>query len=60
MFPSIRSAFSAIIHTETIPEQVIIRGKANGKVVSFRVDVETAKFGRQLTEPPFIHTLAAH
>lgn len=60
MSPSIRSVFFAIIHTETVPKQVIIRGKANGEVVSFRVDVETAKFGRQLTEPPFIHTLAAH
>jgi hypothetical protein len=60
MTPSIRSVFFAIIHTETVPEQVIIQGKANGKVVSFRVDVETAIFGRQLTEPPFIHTLAAH
>jgi len=61
MSPSIRSVFFAIIHTKTVPKEVIIRGKANGQDVSFRVDVESAKFGRQLTDPPlFIHTLAAH
>ncbi len=59
MSPSIRSVFFAIIHTETVPKQVIIRGKVNEKDVSFHVDVESAKFGR-LAEPPFIHTLAAH
>jgi len=60
MSPSIRSIYFAIIHTKTVPKQVVIRGIANGKDVSFRVDVESAKFGRQLTEPPFIHTLTAH
>lgn len=55
-----RSAFFAIIQIETIPEQVVIRGKADGRDVSFPVDVETAKFGRQLSEPPFFHTLVAH
>ena len=57
---SFRSVFFAIIHTETVPKQVIISGKADGKELSFQVDVESAKFGRQLSEPPFIHTLAAH
>jgi hypothetical protein len=40
-----------------IPEQMLVRGKADGKDVSFRVDVESTTFGRQ---PPFIPTPAAH
>ena len=47
------------MHTETIPKRVIIRGKANGKDVFISVDVESAKFSRKLSGPPFIHTLAA-
>jgi hypothetical protein len=57
---SIRSVFFAIIHTKAVPKQVVIQGKANDQDVSFHVDVESAKFGRQLAQPPFIHTLAAH
>lgn len=60
MSPSMRSVFFAIIHTDTVPKQLIIRGKADSKDVSFHVDVESAKFGRQLAEPSFIHALAAH
>ncbi|KAF9654277.1 hypothetical protein BDM02DRAFT_77575 [Thelephora ganbajun] len=60
MYPSSRSVFFAIVPTETAPKQVVIHGKANGKDVSIRVDVESAKFSRRLSEPPFIHTLAAH
>ena len=60
VYPSSRSLYFAIIPTNTVPKQVIIRGKANGKDVFIRVDVESAKFGRKFLEPPFIHTLAAH
>lgn len=59
-----RSLYFAIISAETVPKQVVIRGKANGKEVFIRVDVENAKLGRRisdppLSDPPFIHTLAA-
>ena len=60
-YPSTPSIYFAIINTRTVPKQVVIRGKADGKDVSIRVDVESVKFGRKLfSEPPFIHTLAAH
>ena len=57
--PFTPSIYFAIIHTETIPRRVIIRGKANGKDVFISVDVESAKFSRKLSGPPFIHTLTA-
>ena len=60
VYPSDRSLYFAIISTTTIPKQVIVRGKVDGKEVLMRVDVESAKFGRRISEPPFIHTLAAH
>ena len=60
VYPSSRSLYFAIIPTNTVPRQVVVRGKANGKDVFIRVDVESAKFGSKLSEPPFIHTLAAH
>lgn len=60
MYPSTRSMFFAILHTRTVPNQVVIRGKVDGKDVSIRVDVESTKFGRKLSEPPLIHTLAAN
>jgi len=60
MYPFSRSVYFAIIPTDAIPNQVVIRGKANGKDVSIHVDVESMKFGRRMSEPPFIHTLAAH
>jgi hypothetical protein len=60
MYSSSRSLFFAIIRTKNVPEQVVIRGRANGEDVSIRVDVESMKFGRQLSDPPFIHTLAAN
>ena len=60
VYPFSRSLYFAIIPTNTIPKQVVIRGKANGKDVFIHVDVESMKFGRKISEPPFIHTLAAH
>lgn len=60
VYPFSRSLYFAIISTETVPKQVIIQGKADGKEVLIRVDVESAKFGRRFSDPPFIHTLAAH
>lgn len=60
MYPSSRSVLFAIIHTRAVPKQVVVRGKVDGKDVFIRVDVESAKFGRQLSKPPFIHTLAAN
>lgn len=60
VYPFSRSLYFAIISSETVPRQVVVRGKANGKEVVMRVDVESAKFGRKLSEPPFIHTLTAH
>ena len=60
VYPFSRSLYFAIISTEAVPKQVIIRGKADGKEVLIHVDVESAKFGRRFSEPPFIHTLAAH
>ena len=60
VYPFSRSLYLAIISTETVPKQVIIQGKADGKEVLIRVDVESAKFGRRFSDPPFIHTLAAH
>ena len=60
MRPSTRSVFFAIIRTKTAPKQVVIRGKVDGKEESIRVDVESVKFGHRLSEPPFIHTLAAN
>lgn len=60
MYPSSRALFFAIIRTKSIPKQVVIRGKVDGKEVSIRVDVESSKFGRRLSDPPFIHTLAAN
>jgi hypothetical protein len=60
MYPSHRTVFFAIVHTKTTPKQVIIRGKVDGKDESICVDVESVKFGRRLSEPPFIHTLAAN
>ena len=59
VYPFIRSMYFAIIPTNTVPKRVIIRGKANGKEVLIHVDVESVKFGHKLSEPPFIHTLAA-
>jgi len=60
VYPFTRSVYTAIISTDTVPRQVVIRGKANGEDVLFHVDVESMKFGRRMSEPPFIHTLAAH
>ena len=60
VFPFSRSVYFAIIPTDAVPKQVVIRGKANGRDVSIHVDVESMKFGRRASEPPFIHTLAAH
>ena len=60
MYPSTRSIFFAIIHSEAVPKQVVVSGKVDGKDVSIRVDVESTKFGRKLSEPPLIHTLAAN
>ena len=60
VYPFTRSVYFAIIPTDTVPRQVVIRGKANGKDVSIHVDVESMKFGRRMSEPPFIHALAAH
>jgi hypothetical protein len=60
LYPSSRSVYFAIMPANTAPKQVVIRGKANGTDVLIRVDVESMKFGRKLSEPPFIHTLAAH
>jgi hypothetical protein len=54
--PSVRSVFFAIIHSETVPEQVVVRGKADGKDVPFRVDVESMTFGRQLPSRPSTHS----
>lgn len=56
----VRSVYFAIIPTETVPKQVVIRGKADGKEVLIHVDVESTKFGHGPSGPPFIHTLAAH
>ena len=58
-YPFIRSVYFAIIATKTVPKQVVIRGKVDGKEEFIHVDVESTKFGRKLSEPPFIHTLAA-
>jgi hypothetical protein len=60
VYPFSRSLYFAIISGKTVPRQVVVRGKANGNEVVMRVDVESAKFGRKLSEPPFIHTLTAH
>ena len=60
VYPFSRSIYFAIIHTDTVPRQVVIRGNANGEEVFIHVDVESVKFGRRMSEPPFIHTLAAH
>lgn len=60
MYPSSRSVFFAIIHTKAAPKQVVIRGKVDGKDESILVEVESMKFGGRLSEPPFIHTLAAN
>lgn len=60
LYPSTRSVYFAIVHTDTIPEQVVIRGKVDGKDVFISVEVESVKFGRRPSEPPFIHTLAAN
>lgn len=60
MYPSTRSIFFSILHTRAVPKQVVIHGKVDGKDVSIRVDVESTKFGRKLSEPPLIHTLAAN
>jgi len=60
VYPFTRSLYFAIIPTNTIPSRVVIRGKANGKDVFIHVDVESMKFGGRMSEPPFIHTLAAH
>ena len=59
-YPFTRSIYFAIISTDAVPKQVVIRGKVNGEDMFIRVDVESMKFGRKLSEPPFIHTLAAH
>ena len=59
-FSFTRSLYFAIIPTNILPKQVAIRGKINGEEVFIRVDVESMKFGRKLSDPPFIHTLAAH
>lgn len=60
MSPSTRSLYFAIIPGKTVPRRVVVRGKANGKEVFVHVDVESVKFGRNLSGPLFIHTLAAH
>ena len=60
MYPSTRTIFFAIVHAKTAPRQVVIRGKVDGKDESIVVEVESVKFGRRLSEPPFIHTLAAN
>jgi len=60
VYPFDRSLYFAIISTETVPKQVTIRGKVKEREVFIRVDVESVKFGRRLSDPPFIHTLAAH
>ena len=60
LYPFDRSLYFAIISGKTVPRQVVVRGKADGKELVMHVDVESAKFGRKLSEPPFIHTLTAH
>ena len=60
LYPFSRSVYFAIIPTNTAPRQVVIRGKADGKDVFIHVDVDSMKFGHRISEPPFIHTLAAH
>ena len=60
MYPSTRSLFFAIVHTETAPRQVVIRGRVDGRDEIICVDVESIKFGRRISEPPFIHNLAAN
>lgn len=60
MYPSTRSVFFAIVHSDTAPKQVVIQGKVDGKDESILVDVESVKFGHRFSEPPFIHTVAAN